>query len=303
MKNLIKDYLEYLEIEKGRSIKTIENYKRYLLKLLQFVKPLNPEDIQESNIKEFRLFLNRKGLSLKTQNYYLISLRGFLKYLTKQGIKSLPPEKIELAKLKEREITFLTDEEIERLLNAPRGNDLYSLRDKAILETLFSTGLRVSELCGLNRDKVNLETQEFSVRGKGGKIRIVFLSESAKNALKNYLERREDLDPAIFIRIPRRQKYQKYENLRLTPRSIERIIKKYAAEAGIVKNIVPHTLRHSFATDLLKSSGNLRAVQEILGHQNISTTQIYTHYTKKELKEFHKKYHHRTRRNQHVNHH
>ncbi len=293
MENFVKDYLEYLEIEKGRSIKTIENYKRYISKFFQFAKAQYPEDIKENDIKEFRLYLNRKGILPKTQNYYLIAIRGFLKYLAKQGIKSLPPEKIELAKLKEREITFLTDEEIERLLNAPDGNDLYSLRDRAILETLFSTGLRVSELCSLDRDRVNLETQEFSVMGKGGKIRIVFLSERAKDALANYLEKREDTDPALFIRIPKDQKYQKYENLRLTPRSIERIIKKYATKAGIIKNVVPHTLRHSFATDLLKSSGNLRAVQEILGHQNISTTQIYTHYTKKELKEFHKKYHHR----------
>ncbi|MBI2057679.1 MAG: tyrosine-type recombinase/integrase [Candidatus Yanofskybacteria bacterium] len=234
------------------------------------------------------------GESLKkvTQNYHIIAIRAFLKYLSKREIKSVSPEKIELGKQEDRHIDFLESNELARLLASPKGDDLPSLRDKAILETLFSTGLRVSELCSLETDKVDLNRGEISVKGKGSKIRLVFLSDDAQKANRAYLKKRSDADTAFFIRIPKDQRFGKYENLGLTPRSVQRIIKKHATRAGIVgKKVSPHSLRHSMATDLLRNGADIRSVQAILGHSSVTTTQIYTHVTDSGLKEVHKKYH------------
>jgi len=294
-------YLEHLEIEKGASQRTLQNYKRYLERFLTWSKIQNAQDIDQELVRQYRLYLNRLhegDLKKVTQNYHLIALRGFLRYLAKHDIKTLSPEKIELAKNEQREIEILNEEELKRLLEMPivaQGNQknlLTRLRDKAMLETLFSTGLRVSELCSLDREKINLEKGEFSIKGKGGKIRVVFLSEKAKEFLKKYLDKRIDVDPALFIRI---KKGAMQSNLRLTPRSIQRIVQKWATIAGIIKQITPHTLRHSFATDLLAGGADLRSVQALLGHANIATTQIYTHITDKGLKEIHQKFHDKKR--------
>ena len=296
---LITDFLEHLEVEKNRSQKTIENYDHYLRRFLIWAKIGEPREINEDLIRKYRLFLNRQqtisGQELKknTQNYHIIALRSFLKYLTKRDIKALAPEKIELAKQSPREIEFLEEDELERLLAAPDGSTFKALRDKAILETLFSTGLRVSELCHLNRQSIDLARGEFSVRGKGEKIRVVFLSTAAKEALKNYLAKRLDADEALFIR---KRKVQKGDDLRLTPRSIQRLIKYYTVKAGIIKNVSPHTLRHSFSTDLLRAGADLRSVQVLLGHASITTTQIYTHVTDKHLKEIHQMFHDKKRK-------
>ena len=276
----------------------MENYRHYLERFLLWAKIQEPKDITADLVREFRLYLNRlkddsnRGLKKITQNYHVIALRNFLKYLRKRDIETLAPEKIELAKVALREIEFLEETELERLLNAPQGGGLSDSRDKAILELLFATGLRVSELCGLNRQSVNLKQDEFSVRGKGDKIRVVFLSETAKNCLKNYLDKRVDVDEALFVRVGKGKNFfQKNADLRLTSRSVERIIKKYAAKAGIGKKVTPHQLRHQFATDLLRNGADLRSVQTMLGHSSITTTQIYTHITDRQLKEIHKKYH------------
>lgn len=293
---LKQQFLEYLEIEKNRSPKTVENYGRYLARFFGFAQIKNAEEITEELVRKFRIWLARQKtgteeIKKQTQNYHVIALRQFLRYLAKRDIKTVPAEKIELGKQPAREIEFLEDAELKRLLEAPRGNSLESLRDKAILETLFSAGLRVSELCSLNRDSINLEKGEFTVRGKGDKIRPVFLSDGAKTALKNYLEKRKDISEALFVRQREPSGSDGKDNLRLTPRSIQRIIKKYAAAAGVSKKVTPHQLRHMFATDLLRNGADLRSVQMMLGHANISTTQIYTHFTDKQLKEIHKKYH------------
>ena len=231
-------------------------------------------------------------LKKKTQNYYLISLRAFLKYMAKRGIKAVSPEYIELAKTGDRHLDLITKEELNRLLKATEGGDLKSLRDKAILETLFSTGLRVSELCSLTRD-IDLSADELSVRGKGDKIRVVFMSDEAKSAIKKYLDKRTDLDDGLFVKISGEERKMKSENLGLTTRQIERTIKHYAIKAGISKKVTPHVIRHMFATDLLGNGADLRAVQMLLGHSNISTTQIYTHVTDSELKRIHKQFHRR----------
>jgi site-specific recombinase XerD len=298
--SLIKDYLSYLEIEKGRSKKTVENYSHYLKRFLDWAKIEKPGQIDADLVRQYRLYLNRlqeQGKSLKkvTQNYHIIALRNFLKYLAKRDIKTLAADKIELAKQSPREVDFLEGDELDRLLKAPEGDSLRALRDRAILEILFSTGLRVSEVCRLNRDSVNLSKGEFSVRGKGEKLRVVFLSDTAKVALKTYLDKRRDIEPALFVRIPKGKKEEtaqaKYEKLRLTPRSVQRIIRQYAIKAGISRKVTPHTLRHSFATDLLVSGADIRSVQAMLGHSSITTTQIYTHITDKQLKETHKSFH------------
>lgn len=304
--NVLKtDFLEYLEIEKNRSQKTIENYSRYLDRFFWFAKISNPQEITKELVRKYRVFLARskneknKELKKQTQNYYIIALRQFLRYLTKQDIVSLSAEKIDLAKNSQRDIEFLDEKELTRLLNAPTinsdKNSLSEIRDKAILETLFCTGLRVSELCSLNRDFINQESEEFFVRGKGDKIRVVFMSEEAKKHLFNYLNARKDVDPALFIRIKKNNSQKKFGDLRLTPRTIQRIIKKYSTKAGISKKTTPHQLRHQFATDLLRNGADLRSVQSLLGHQNISTTQIYTHFTDKQLRDIHKKYHNKKR--------
>lgn len=305
IKDLKTQFLEYLEIEKNRSAKTVENYNHYLVRFINFAKIGRPEDISDELIRKYRLYLNRLGdsgpstelrvnkpLKKVTQNYHIIALRAFLKYLAKHDIKTVSAEKVELGKQEERQVAFLEPHELERFLRAPSGTAVADLRDRAILETLFSTGLRVSELCSLNRDDIDLKRGEFSVRGKGSKIRVVFLSDIARAVLASYLDKRADADEALFIRVPQNESFQKYEKLRLTPRSIQRIIKKYAIVAGIMgKKVSPHSLRHSFATDLLRNGADIRSVQAMLGHSSITTTQIYTHVTDKQLRETHQKFH------------
>lgn len=289
-----QEFLEYIEIERGRSVKTVENYDHYLSRFFEHAKMKKPGDITDDAVREFRLWLNRQpardGGSIKrrTQNYYLIALRAFLKYLRKRSVKTLEPERIELAKLGEREVEFIAEEELRRLLAAPKGDSLSALRDRAILETLFSTGLRVAELASLNRD-INLNRDEITVRGKGDKLRVVFLSEGAKKSLKAYLNKRDDIDDALFAQTGKPS--SKDRSTRLTTRSIERIVKKYAVSAGIAKKVTPHTVRHSFATDLLQNGADIRSVQALLGHASINTTQIYTHVTDKHLRDIHKKFH------------
>lgn len=298
IKELKSQFLEHLEIEKNRSPKTIENYGHYLVRFINFAKIDSPKDITEEAIRKYRLLLNRmtdeRGKPLKkvTQNYHIIALRAFLKYLAKRDIRTVPAEKIELGKQEEREVVFLEPAELDKFLRAPQGVSVSDLRDRAILETLFSTGLRVSELCSLNRDDIDLKRGEFSVRGKGSKLRVVFLSDGARAAVATFLDKRSDADEALFIRVPRNEHFGKYEKLRLTPRSIQRVIKKYAIAAGIVgKKITPHSLRHSFATDLLRNGADIRSVQALLGHSSVTTTQIYTHVTDKQLREVHQKFH------------
>ena len=298
LRELKIQYLEYLEIEKNRSLKTMENYGRYLDRFLEFAKVASAEEISEDLIRQYRLYLNRikspdgKLLKRITQNYHIIALRNFLKYLTKRNIKSVPADKIELGKQEDREVTFLEPHELERFLNSPEGEKLDTLRDKAVLTTLFSTGMRVSELCPLDRAKVDVKRGELSVLGKGSKIRLVFLSDDAKKNISSYLDKRSDVDEALFIRIPPKGDFSKADNLRLTPRSIQRIVKKYAIKSGILgKNVSPHTLRHSYATDLLRNGADIRSVQAMLGHASVTTTQIYTHVTDKQLREVHQKFH------------
>lgn len=298
LERLHKEFLEYLEIEKNRSLKTVENYDRYLRRFFKFANIKDPKDITDDVVRRYRLYLNRTGeeaagpLKKQTQGYYLIALRSFLKYLTKRDVKSLAAEKIELGKAPSREVHFLESDELNRLLRAPDATTLRGMRDVAMLELLFSTGLRVSELCALDRTSVNLKQDEFSVRGKGDKIRIVFLSDTAKKALDNYLKKRNDVDAALFVS---ERTQDKNNPTRLTPRSVQRMIKKYAIAAGITKEVTPHKLRHSFATDLLRNGADLRSVQALLGHANITTTQIYTHITDKSLREIHHKFHGKTR--------
>jgi site-specific recombinase XerD len=287
------DFLEHLELEKGRSLKTIENYDHYLTRFLAHTKVSSPAGVTEQVVREFRIILNRQGLKPKTQNYYLIALRAFLKFLRKRDIDSLNPERIELAKVGQRDLDLITAEELNRLMNGPKGNSLGELRDKAILELLFSTGLRVSELCGLNRD-LDLTRDEFSVRGKGEKVRVVFLSPDAKDAIKKYEAKRADMDEALFVQMGKNSKNAK--DLRLTPRSVERMIKRYAIKAGITRKVTPHVVRHVFATDLLENGADLRAVQAMLGHANIATTQVYTHVTDKYLRDVHKNFHGKKRK-------
>lgn len=293
VKTLKTEFLEYLEIEKGRGIKTVENYDRYLTRYIAFSKVTSPSKITEQSVREFRIHLNRQAgtsgtMKHKTQNYYMISLRAFLKFLRKCGIESLNPERIELAKVGARDLDLISQDELNRLMSGPKGDSLSSLRDKAILELFFSTGLRVSELASINRD-IDLTRDEYSIRGKGEKIRVVFLSPEAKAAIKKYLDKRGDFDDALFVQMGKASKNAK--DLRLTPRSIERLVKKYAIKAGITRKVTPHVLRHSFATDLLENGADLRSVQALLGHANIATTQVYTHITDKHLREVHKKFH------------
>lgn len=285
-------FLEYLEIERGRSLKTVAAYDRYLKRFFKFAEGLTrPEEITAELVRRYRLWLNRQGgsaagetIKKNTQNYHLIALRTFLKYLASRELEVISPSGIELAKLPARELTLITPEELERLLKMPDQATEIGRRDQAIFELLFSTGLRISELCNLNRESLNLESDEFSIRGKGGKVRVVFLSPVAKKALKIWLDKRKDMEEPLFV---------SQQNTRLTPRSIERIIKRYATAAGIMKSVTPHTLRHSFATDLLRNGADLRAVQLLLGHANISTTQVYTHITDRELRSIHQRFHRR----------
>ncbi len=302
--SLKRQFLEYLEIEKGRSLKTVENYDRYLERFFDFSKIKKPDEITDKLVREYRLWLNRQPVASgnskspetikkKTQNYYLIALRVFLKYLAKLGIESMPAERIELAKVPDRNLDLISSDELGRLLKAPDGDDIKSLRDNAILELLFSTGLRVSELCSLQSD-IDLSKDEFSIRGKGEKVRVVFLSSEAKQSVKNYLDKRTDMDDALFIQLG--PGAAKKDSLRLTSRSVERIVKHYAVKAGISRKVTPHIVRHSFATDLLSNGADLRSVQALLGHSNIQTTQVYTHVTDKHLRDIHKQFHGRGRK-------
>jgi len=301
LKQLKQQFLEYIEIEKGRSVKTVENYDHYLTRFLEFMKTDNPADIKDEPVRQFRLWLNRQlagndkakinTLTKKTQNYYLIAIRAFLKYLARQEIKTMPSERIELAKVPERLLDLITSAELQKLLDAPKGTDIKSLRDKAILELLFSTGLRVSELCSLTSD-INLNTDELSVRGKGGKVRVVFISDEAKKCVKEYLKARKDMSDGLFVHVGKEVVGKQINPL--TKRSVERIVKQYAIKAGISKRVTPHMLRHCFATDLLGNGADIRSVQALLGHSSIITTQIYTHVTDKHLKDIHKRYHNKS---------
>ncbi len=296
---MLRQFLEYTEIERGRAIKTVENYEHYLDRFFTQMEIKEIPDITEDKIREFRLWLNRQPgtagtMKRRTQNYYLIALRAFLKYLRKRGIDGLNPERIELAKLPERQIDLISSAELERLISATDGDSEKALRDKAIMEMLFSTGLRVSELCALNSD-IDLSRDDLSVRGKGDKVRVVFLSPAAKDAARAYMKARKDMEEALFVNIPKVGKDSKKTPSRLTPRSVERTMKFYAAKAGITKKVTPHVLRHSFATDLLSNGADLRSVQALLGHASINTTQIYTHVTDAHLREVHKKFHSKQR--------
>lgn len=292
---LMREYLDYLEIEKNRSPKTRENYERYLNHFISQSGAVSLSDMTIDKIKNFRLSLARSmtpaGFPLKksTQAYHVIAIRNFLKYLIKQDYSVASPDKIELPKLGERAIEIIDYNDLERLLDSVSATDIRSLRDRAILEMLFSTGLRISELCALDR-YIDLDKGEVTVRGKGDKLRIVFIADRAKRAIKNYLDMRSDADEALFISLTK-AKNPKIVG-RIIPRAIQRVVEYYGRKAGIVgKKLTPHTLRHMFATDLLSNGADIRAVQELLGHSNISTTQVYTHITNKELKDIHKAFH------------
>ncbi len=297
---LIQQFLEYCEIEKNQSLKTIDNYGRYLRRFLEFASDVDVHDVDLPLIQKYRLHLNRvedergRTLSKKTQNYHIIALRAFLKYLIKNDYQSLAPEKVELAKIPERTVEFLGREEVETLFAAIDQKSKTALRDLAILETLYATGLRVSELAALNRNQVDLKRREFMVRGKGKKPRIVFLSQRAADCITAYLKQRQDAFDPLFLNTGRPRSavdITKGERSRLSTVSIETMVRKYAMLAGIRKKVTPHTLRHSFATDLLQNGADIRAVQEMLGHASITTTQIYTHLTNKRLREVHEKFH------------
>ncbi|NTV55523.1 MAG: tyrosine-type recombinase/integrase [Candidatus Moranbacteria bacterium] len=298
---LMRRFLEHLEIELDRSPRTIDSYERSLEKFFTMAGIREPEDITIQRVREYRIRLNREittsgdPLRKSTQTYHVVVLRSFLKYLAKEDVATVPSEKIEVGKTPTRQVDFLELDEVERLIAAASGKSLRGLRDRAILELFFSAGLRVSELTSLDRDSVNLKKGEFSVRGKGSKLRVVFLSDDARDALYRYLEKRSDMDPALFIAIPVSKKGFVRErgstDIRLTERSVQRLVKRYAAKAGIVKDVHPHTLRHSFATDLLQNGADIRSVQAMLGHASITTTQIYTHVTNEHLREIHEAFH------------
>ncbi|HRK41235.1 MAG TPA: tyrosine-type recombinase/integrase [Candidatus Saccharibacteria bacterium] len=298
LSELIIDFIEHVEVERGRSQRTAENYHLYLDRLVEFAGDIEVEKITSEMVRKWRLWLNRyeneagDSLSTLTQSYHLIALRSFLGYCSKRDIETLTPEKVELPKTKRKQVSFLTQEETERILEAIDGQSAGGLRDKAILELLYSSGLRVSELCNLNRDHINLQRGEFMVRGKGQKDRPVFVSPEATECLAAYLETRSDPAKPLFIRYSgAKHGDSEGESFRLTPRSVQRIVSHYAKLAGITKHVSPHTLRHSFATDLLMNGADIRSVQSMLGHSNIATTQIYTHVTDQHLHDVHSKFH------------
>jgi len=292
------DFLEYLEIEQNRSQKTIQNYDHYLTRLIDFAGDITIAEITPELIRKWRLWLNRLGtntsdeLGKSTQNYHLIALRSFLKFCAKRDIPALTADKIELSKTKRKQVTFLNEDELARLFTQPDLQTINGLRDRTILELLFSSGLRVSELTGLNRDQINLKRREFMVRGKGEKDRPIFISPEAAKWVEHYLSKREDTAKPLFVRYSGTKKVDLTGNFhRLTPRSVQRIVARSALLAGITKHVSPHTLRHSFATDLLMNGADLRSVQAMLGHSNIATTQIYTHVTDPHLRAVHEKFH------------
>ena len=313
IETLKRHFLEYREIEKGRSLNTVRNYEHYLDHAFAAMKIRHTKDFSEEKLREYRLLLNRSlGVKIKgqtqttmkknTQNYYLIALRSFFKYCRKRNIATLAPDAIELAKVGARHLDLISQDELRRLLQSPAAAMtkaenpevlLRLLRDAAIMELFFSTGLRLAELCSLNSD-LDITRDEFSIRGKGEKVRVVFLSGEAKKAIHAYLAKRTDMDEAMFIDMAKNSASRsngRDDSRRLTPRSIERIIKKYAIASGISKKVTPHVLRHSFATDLLSNGADLRSVQMMLGHANIATTQVYTHVTDAQLRDVHKKFH------------
>lgn len=292
------DFLEYLEIEQNRSQKTIQNYDHYLTRLIDFAGDIKVSDIDPEMIRKWRLWLNRLGtntsdeLGKATQNYHLIALRSFLKYCAKRDLPALTADKVELARTKRKQVTFLAEDELGRLFAQPDLSTIGGLRDRAILELLFSSGLRVSELVGLDRDHINLKRREFMVRGKGQKDRPVFISPEAAKWVEQYLDRRKDTSKPLFVRYSGSKQVDLSGNFhRLTARSVQRLVARYALLAGITKHVSPHTLRHSFATDLLMNGADLRSVQALLGHSNIATTQIYTHVTDPHLRSVHEKFH------------
>ncbi len=315
IEQLAQDFLEYCEIEKNKSLLTIRNYAHYLARFAAFAKSqgLNrPEDITLDTVRSYRLFLNRisdentgKNLKLVTQNYHVIALRAFLKYLAKRDIDTLSAEKIELAKNPAREVEIMTNDEVQRIKDAVKAedNELARLRDAAILELLFSSGVRISELVQLKQNQLNFERGEFTVRGKGDKLRLVFMSEEAAKLLRTYLKKRDDNSPALFVSHSKignsvtkqmeamSAKSDQHHAAGLTARSVQRLVKKYAALAGIMHKVTPHTFRHSFATDLLQNGADIRSVQTLLGHASITTTQIYTHVTNSQLRDVHRKFH------------
>jgi site-specific recombinase XerD len=296
------DFLEYLEIEKGSSPLTIRNYKHYLNRFCKWMEKQGirqtPKDINPDVVRQYRVYLSRisdgKGgtLSRKTQGFHVIALRSFLKWLLKNDVEVMSPDKIDLPKVNERQIKFLSGEQVDRLLNAPSLSTIQGKRDKAILEVLYSTGLRVSELVSLDRDKIDFQRREFGILGKGGKTRVVFLSSRAVDWIDKYLRARKDKYKTLFIRHKGKMDPSiEDEKMRLSARSVQRMIKKYSKKMKFPIDVTPHVLRHSFATDLLMAGADLRSVQEMLGHKNVATTQIYTHVTHKHLRDVHSAFH------------
>ena len=302
IRQAIGDYLEYLELEKNRSPATIKMYDRCLERLEKFSKPdFEIEDIDQKFVRRWRLWLNRQinlnssqvQLARATQNYHLIVLRNLLKYVNSTGVECLSSDQIELAKVSRSQVTFLEADEVDKLLESIPTNDLKGLRDRTIVELLFASGLRVSELVGLNRDQINLDRKEFMVRGKGNKDRPVFISDEACSWLKKYLQARTDNSEVLFLNLSNNKKPAETdgEQLRLTARTVQRLVSHYGKLAGLTKKISPHTLRHSFATNLLINGADLRSIQALLGHANVATTQIYTHLTDPNLKKIHQTFH------------
>ncbi len=302
LKTAINRFLEYCEISKNQSAKTLENYQHYLKRFERWAaSDLAVGNIDQNMIQNFRLYLNRLSdqngqplLNIKTQNYHIIALRAFLKHLIKNDIKTLAPEKIELSKIPERTVEYLNREELEALFGAIDVSKLQGLRDYAMLRTLYSTGLRISELVALNLEHINLDTREFRVVGKGRKQRIVFLSDDAADAIADYVKARKDDFKPLFLSHGRTRNMSgssEDEKRRISPTMVQYLVRRYGRRAGLIKPVTPHKLRHSFATELLRNGADIRSVQEMLGHSSITTTQIYTHLTNQRLREIHEKYH------------
>ena len=297
---LVIEFFEYLEVERNVSPLTIRNYAHYLQRFNTWFKQQGLDKVSEVTlpiVRQYRVYLSRLesnggSLSRKTQSYHIIALRAFLKWLRKNDYEALAPEKLDLPKAESRPPNFLTGEQVERLLSAPSLSTSQGKRDKSILELFFSTGLRISELISLDRDKIDLTSREFGIIGKGRRPRVVFLSRRAASWLDQYLAARDDHCKPLFIRFAgKKNPIVEDEKMRLTPRSVQRLVKKYARKVKLPVEVTPHVLRHSFATDLLMAGADIRSVQEMLGHKNISTTQIYTHVTNKQLREVHDAFH------------